>query len=112
MIRFMFLRNKAGSPVGCIAVDGPIQQGNTYVLPYGLSVLNPLDKFDRALARNIAVGRLNNSTTQRTGQVYDIKQPNMHTISKAVMRDLLINPHAPSRARKAARLWLTNNATR
>ena len=106
MIRFMFLRNANKQPVGCIAVN--MSMG---LLTYGLSVLNPLDKFDRGLARGIAEGRLNSSSAYR--QILNgATLETMHDISKSVMLDLLINPHAPSRARKAARLWLTNNATR
>jgi hypothetical protein len=107
MIRFMFLRNANKQPVGCIAVDVSIG-----LLTYGVSVLNPLDKFDRVLARSIAVGRWGSSTASRSVRIDTSVQPNMHQISATVMRDIADDHDAPSRARKAARLWLNNNATR
>lgn len=105
-VRFMFLRNTNQQPVGCLAFN---VSGNQIV--YGLSVLNPKDKFDRTLARDIAearwVGNYKNTIVPFTQSPYT-----MHEVSKAVMQDLFNNPFAPARARKAAKLWLTNNDTR
>jgi hypothetical protein len=101
MIRFMFLRDKKSQPVGCIAIDTAMG------LSYSLSVLNPLDKFDRKLARTIALGRLHAGFSRfiRGGDI-----STMHAITRVVMQDILTGrPSAPSRARKAAKLWLTIN---
>lgn len=109
MIRFMFLRDKKKQTIGCVAID-VTKQGNSLLLTYGLSVLNPLDKFNRTLARNIALGR--NRSLDKQDIVYVASMANMHDISKAVMSNLSFNIRAPNRARRAAKLWLTNNDTR
>lgn len=107
-IRFMFLRNQSGAPVGCLAIDI-----NFRTITYGWSVLNPRDKFDRRLAREIAQGRL-----EKTLGLEFVKLPisntgkvSMHDISRAVMHHLATNKLAPTRARKAATLWLTSVPT-
>lgn len=104
-IRFMFLRDKDKQPIGCIAVD--------YIhgrLEYGLSVLNPKDKFDRRLARSIAIGRW--GTNSSCNHIPFVKDDsfNMHLVSSTVMKHLIANKAAPARARKAAKLWLQINA--
>ena len=56
--RIMYLRAPNGHPVGCIAIE--LQ--TTAVCPavrYSVSALHPNDKFNRALAKSIAIGRLN-----------------------------------------------------
>jgi hypothetical protein len=129
MIRFMYLRDVKQNPVGCLAIsiiDGKIT--------YGLSVLNPLDKFDRKLARRIAVGRLTIAPMTVPGIEHQLS---MHTISSLVMRHLADNvdlrkiyvspfeftthfdedgryyklvPVIPTRVSKAAKLWLNSNS--
>ena len=104
-IRFMFLRDSKGQPVGCIALDiGDFGTGT-----YGLSVLNPKDKFNRKLAREIAMGRWTSPVGSR---VFPITcQPiSMHAISITVMETIMADKTAPNRARKAAKLWLQTNS--
>lgn len=99
-IRIMFLRDRQGLPVGCVAIS--VDRKNREV-SYQYSVLNPIDSFDRRLARQLAIGRLIEkpiTTPLYRGEV------NMHIISDIVLSDLARSKTAPTRAVKAARLWL------
>jgi len=71
-----------------------------------MSVLNPVDKFERSLARHIALGRLLEKPIRLKG--FDGEQDN-HQITTAVMQSLLQSKNVPARARKAAKLWLQYN---
>jgi hypothetical protein len=100
--RIMYLRNLSGNPVGCLAIR---LNPRTQFVEYQLSVLNPLDRFDRKVARQLALGRLAESPlTLRVP-----RNPTMYDISVAVMRDMVNSGTAPSRAVKAAKLWLSYN---
>lgn len=100
--RIMYLRTRSGNPVGCLAIR---LNPRTQFVEYQLSVLNPLDRFDRKVARQLALGRL--AETPITLRVP--RNPTMYDISVAVMRDLSHTKTAPSRAIKAAKLWLDYN---
>lgn len=105
--RIMYLRDRKGQPVGCIAIkvhrDAGTDRGT--LLTYQYSVLNPQDRFNRALARQLALGRLVESPfTART-----LLNPSMYEINLAVMKDIARDSDAPTRARNAAKLWIRNN---
>lgn len=102
--RVMFLRNYAGTPIGCVAIVLHRSQG---VVEYQTSVLNPVDRFNRAVARQLAYGRL----VEQPLSVPVKKECSMHDVSYAVMSGIASNPNLPSRAIKAAKLWLANNYT-
>jgi hypothetical protein len=97
--RIMFLRDKKKQPVGCVAIG--LTRSNKSV-KYQVSVLNPIDKFDRSLSRQIALGRLleNAFTAELSGAL------DMHEISRSVMTHLAGNRDVPQRAQRAAQLWL------
>jgi hypothetical protein len=97
--RIMFLRDKHNQPQGCVAII--VDTDNKFAY-YQLSVLNPVDRFCRELSRSIAIGRL----YQGGVQVPLPAKPNMHVISRAIMEDIRKNPNSPTRAVKAAKLWL------
>jgi hypothetical protein len=69
---------------------------------YQLSVLNPADRFDRKVARQLALGRL----TEAPMQVNLPKNATMHDISRAVMEDIS-KRNLPTRAVKSAKFWLS-----
>lgn len=100
--RFMFLRDANNNPVGCLSVS---YENNALV--YGMSVVNPKDKFDRKRARDIA--EIRRSGDKFKTIPFPILKFNMHSVSEAVMLDITFDKHAPSRARKAAKMWLENN---
>jgi hypothetical protein len=100
--RIMYLRSETGHPVGCLAIQ---MNRHDSVISYQLSVLNPSDRFNRAVARQLALGRL----LEEPLKVKLSREATMHDISEAVMRDILAYKDAPSRAIKAARLWIRQN---
>jgi len=100
--RIMFLRASNGHPVGAIAIR--LVKGKS-VAKYQFSVLNPKDNFDRAVARQLALGRL----VEKPISVNLPEEANMHDISGAVMADLSERSDVPSRAQKAASLWINKN---
>ena len=103
--RVMFLRDQRGQPVGCIAIKASIPNEIAWRLPevsYQISVLNPTDRFNRAVARQLALGRL----IEQPIHVDVCQDPSMHDITRAVMSDIVSDKLAPGRARKAANLWI------
>lgn len=99
--RIMFLRDSNNQPVGCLAIS--IAKSGE-VISYGLSVLHPTDKFNRCVARQLAIGRLVEFPTKIQG----IKNAKIHTISTLVMSHIA-SSNAPTRAVKSARSWIRSN---
>lgn len=52
--RIFYIRDNKGQPVACLAY----RDSDDGLVRYGLSTLHPNDRFDRSLARKIALGRL------------------------------------------------------
>lgn len=102
--RTMFLRDKSGNPVGCLAI---VIVPNSDQVKYNFSVANlDQDVFERDTARSMAIGRVVTSPlTVRLPK----KNFNMFDISRAVMKNLSRREGTPSRAVKAAKLWLKQN---
>lgn len=98
--RVMYLRSMDGQPVGCLAIV--VDRANE-TASYQLSVLNPADRFNRKVARQLALGRL--LEVPRTVGVR--KNATMHDISRAIMKHLIAVKETPTRAVKAAKFWLT-----
>lgn len=101
--RIMFLRDSKDHPVGCLAIS---MDRKNHRLNYQMSVLNPDDRFDRKMARHLALGRLVEkpvSVPVKRGH-----ELTMHEISCVVMEHVATSK-APSRARKAAKFWLWQN---
>lgn len=105
--RVMFLRDEKGQPVGCLAIGLTSKQR---VVKYQVSVLNPIDRFDRKIARLVALGRLVESPF--TAVLADETDVSMHQISRDVMMHLAYNKEVPSRASRAARRWLRNKSNK
>jgi len=99
----MYLRDKKYNPIGCVAIS---LTKNREVVRYQLSVVNPVDKFEKSLARHIALGRLLENPVRLRGFSGD--QDNF-AITKSVMLDILNSKTAPARAKKAAKNWLRYN---
>jgi hypothetical protein len=98
-VRFMFVRNENNHPVGCLAI-----RINNGFVEYQASTLNPVDTFNRKLARDIAEGRLN----QHPVRLPYTGIASMNEITRAVMLDVERNKAVPTRLAKAARQWLVN----
>lgn len=103
--RVMFLRDKSNSPVGCVAI---LINPSTRLVEYQFSVVNMAqDTFNRETARQLALGRLIESPITIPLRERNL---NMFNISQAVMKNLSRRKNAPSRAVKAAKTWLKDNA--
>jgi hypothetical protein len=107
----MFLRDRKNQPVGCVAIkivknDGTGNASNqSDLVVYAVSTLNPLDQFDRKIARQLALGRM----VEDPNAARIRSNASIHDISKVVMHSITHNPTLPNRARQAANLWLKNN---
>jgi len=96
----MFLRDVKGQPVGCLAIGLDRKKHHAV---YQLSVLNPADRFNRKMARHLALGRL--METPVSIPLQRGKDLTKHHISNVVMSHLA-KSKAPTRAVKAAKQWL------
>lgn len=106
--RIMYLRDRSGNPVGCIAIKLlPHVEYDRQLVVYQTSILNPLDQFDRAFARQLALGRM----VEKPLTVRVISDPSMHEITSEVMRDIASDSGQPTRARQAAKRWLRHGDT-
>ena len=106
--RIMFLRDRTGSPVGCLAIKTEEHLYRTAIVSYQLSVLNPADRFDREMARTIALGRL----IERPIQIQMHSEASMHEITSVIMNDIRNDSTLPSRARRAANLWMRTSVVK
>jgi len=95
--RFMFLRGDNNFPVGCLAM----RTGKTHV-DYQVSTLNPSDKFDRKVARQLALGRLIETPIRVS---VETSGANEHFYQ--VMNHVSKNKKLPKRSRSAANRWLS-----
>ena len=105
-LRYIYLRDTNNAPVSCLATA--LNKDKKKVL-YAVSVLNPQDRFNRGVARDIAVGRL--ITAHVEIDLSDVEELNCHIITRRILTDLLTWDHSelPGRARKAAKKWLLDN---
>jgi len=102
--RIQYLRDRKGNPVGCVAIKLlPQVEHSRQLVVYQTSILNPLDNFDRALARQLALGRM----VEKPLTVRVMSNPSMREITEEVMRDIAADSGQPTRARQAAKRWLT-----
>ncbi len=99
--RVMFLRNPDNKPVGCVVinVDRHLKR-----IEYQVSTLNPLDKFNREVARLLAVGRL----VEAPFHLWLPNKAGLHEITRRVMVHIAQNKTVPNRSRKAAKNWVHN----
>lgn len=101
--RIMFLRDVNYKPCGCIAIT--VNRGNN-TAQFQVSVLNPIDRFDRKVARQLALGRM----LEVPITVSIPANASMHDITEAVMAHIFDNKTKfPARAVKGAKLWLHYN---
>lgn len=98
MVRIYWLRNANRQPVACVASE--VRQDNEGpTIYFAVSTYNPVDKFDRALGRDIATGRLRKSID---GIPYGINAS--HRIMEEIVSTDFVT--YPQRTREAAELWL------
>lgn len=101
-IRFMYVRDSLRRRVGCL-----VMQREGTMIKYQVSVLNPVDKFDREVGKKLALQAL--VVKPILLEVGDVNSG--HELSRRVMNDLTSNSkHRPTRAVKFARAWIKNNS--
>lgn len=100
MNRVMYLHSKSGSQVGCVVIQDFLESNKVH---YQTSVLNPKDTFSREVAQKLARERLQTAPVE----VLLKAKASMHDINVAVLKHLMRDHMAPTRARLAARRWLT-----
>ena len=103
-VRYMFLRNKKGTPIGCVAfrVDSNKECSRVF---YATSTLHPSDKWDRARARAIAFARLNKRPIRFNNPNkfdYDVSNPKLNEVINDICLELVDDETAPTRLRKGA----------
>jgi hypothetical protein len=104
--KFVYLRqaptpsNKKGEPVGCVAftLDGD-------VLNFGVSVQHPSDAFDVKKAKGLALQRLIKAPNPSTFKS-ETDPVDSNVVIHHVMTLLVSTSGLPTRARKAAKMWL------
>lgn len=94
--KFMFLRGEHNFPIGCIAMRRFENR-----IEYQISTLNPKDRFDRRLARQLALGRL----IENPIKVFSVT-PKLDGTYKIIMEHIRLNDEMPKRAKVAATKWL------
>jgi hypothetical protein len=105
MVRSMFLRYKSGTPYGCLAIEVKETE-----LHYQLSLQNPVDRWDRKMAHEIATARLVRRPFVVSTTSFEKTQLNHHDITYAVMMDLIGVRYAivPGRVLRSAKRWVSN----
>ena len=101
--RVMFLRDESYNPVGCLVIS---VSKKTNKIRYQYSVRNPIDRFKRDLARQIALGRL---VEKPLSAGLALSNDNWTDITSVVMEQLVANESTPTRAVKSAKLWLNHH---
>jgi hypothetical protein len=97
--KIMFLRDKNRTPIACIAL---LIVDNKTKIRYQLSTCHPSDRFNKSLARHIALGRLVEKPYVITGLN---GTENMNQIHSLIMNNIINNSEAPGRARRNANKW-------
>ena len=105
--RIVYLRDSRYTPTGCVAMT--IDEDSRTV-SYGYSVLNPTDRFNRKLGRQLALGRMLEQPVHLT--LTKRALTDMFEITRTVMEDLAHDLSAPSRAVKSAKNWMSAHQTR
>jgi len=92
-MKLFYLRDKNNHAVACVASE-LTKEGITFAV----STHNPIDPFSKAMAREVAMGRL------VSGRYYSISAGN--NVKARLLHQIVMNGHLPNRTRVAAQLWL------
>lgn len=92
-VRYFYLRDRHDQPIACVAA---MYFQKDKRLSYGLSVRNPLDHFNRKVARELAAGRL--ALYGVPLDLSDEPEVNCHTITRRILKDLLYTNQLSSKS--------------
>lgn len=99
--RFNFIRNRRGTPIGCLAYKVNREEGT---FTYNVSTHNPKDEFDRKTARFVAEGRMNKHP--RKIEFSTAAQPTLETLLRDAFAEMLYDENVPNRLKKGLLIWL------
>jgi hypothetical protein len=103
-MRYFYLRNRKGFPVGCVASDKFPMGNGLSIIRFGVSSYNPIDKFNKTQAKIGAQNRINEKgpyiVVGRPEWVGHVKETIMVAISYKNMEGVSHD------SREAAKLWL------
>ncbi len=74
---------------------------STSTIEWGISIVNPQDRFSKKLARQIAIGRMVESPCIIKANFYD-KAPNISNLITEIMSNLSVNKEMPKRITRRA----------
>lgn len=103
--RIIFLRDQNKKPVGCLAFKTSMDNNYSMSISYQVTTLNPLDNFDKKMARQLTIGRLMDEPYEMVSSDFNEKYC-IHAITAAIMKHISENGRIPRRSRQAANLWL------
>jgi len=98
-MRWFYLKDENKFPVACVASD---KEENMIV--FSVSTHNPVDPFDRDVARQVAIGRL--TAKKFAGVVTDETG-----IKEKIVTKIAASKTLPARAIEAANYWLSQRKT-
>lgn len=95
-MRWFYLKDENKFPVACVASE---LMGDAVL--FAISTYNPLDRFDREMARKVATGRL------ASKKVLGIVPANEQRIKERIVKAIAGNDQIPARTVRAAKYWLS-----
>lgn len=98
-MRWFYLKDENKFPVACVASELDEDQ-----VKFAVSTHNPLDPFNREMARKVAIGRLTHN--KLVGKV-----PAVPGIKERIVSQIAMDEKLPTRTVKAANYWLEQRKT-
>ena len=113
-VRIFYLRDGKGFPIATVATDllmksdlGGHETSTPLGVIYGIAVWNPKDKFDKALSRQIALGRMN-----LNGTIIYVRENFKRAVMEHIAERFVLDEAwglvriMPNKVRQAAQRWL------
>ncbi len=104
-MRWFYLRDKNRNPVACVASERYTSFKGTdherECVAFAVSAHNPKDQYNKSMAREVAIGRLNKGL----GATYSGSVCLVPEVKKLIIATIMLGDF-PERAKKAAQLWL------
>jgi len=94
-MKLFYLHNKNNFPVACVASD--LKPDGSILV--AVSTYNPIDPFDKRVARDVAIGRLASGR-----HFFCINASN--NVKARILELIAGSEYIPNRTKVAARLWL------
>lgn len=99
-MRWFYLRDEHRNPVACVASDLYTDADKIKYAIFAVSTHNPKDHYNKTMAREVAIGRLQKGLGISIPLVPAVKREIIGCIAHELYQRF------PERTKKAARLWL------